>query len=80
VDFTYPAHRSGVAVAFPYRTGPIAAVGYYATAVRLHISLISVTAGLLVLTGVLVWRFERRSRSAGQIHDSAVTSLFDGLY
>src|SRR5262249_57318427 len=74
------AHRSGVAVAFPNRTGPLAAVGYYGEAVRQHISLISVTVGLLVLTGVLVWRFERRPRAGGQAHESAVTSLFDGLY
>jgi ABC-type amino acid transport substrate-binding protein len=80
VDFSYPAHRSGVAVAFANRTGPIAAIDFYGQAVRQHISLISVTAGLLVLTGTLVWRFEKRYRSAGQNADSSVTSLFDGLY
>jgi ABC-type amino acid transport substrate-binding protein len=80
VDFSYPAHRSGVAVAFSSKAGPVAAIGFYATAVRQHISLISVTVGLLVLTGALVWRFERRSRSIGAGHESAVTSLFDGLY
>jgi ABC-type amino acid transport substrate-binding protein len=80
VDFSYPAHRSGVAVAFPNRTGPVAAIDFYGQAVRQHISLISVTAGLLVLTGTLVWRFERRYRSGGQNADSSVTSLFDGLY
>ncbi|HET7884172.1 MAG TPA: transporter substrate-binding domain-containing protein, partial [Acetobacteraceae bacterium] len=80
VDFSYPAHRSGVAVAFPNKGGPVAAVAFYATAVRQHISLISVTVGLLVLTGALVWRFERRSRNVSEGHESAVTSLFDGLY
>jgi polar amino acid transport system substrate-binding protein len=29
VDLSYPAHRSGVAVAFQKRTGPIAAVIFY---------------------------------------------------
>jgi polar amino acid transport system substrate-binding protein len=80
VDFSYPAHRSGVAVAFPNRSGPIGAVGFYTMAVRQHISLICVTVGLLVLTGALVWGFERRRRAVGENHDSAVTSLFDGLY
>jgi ABC-type amino acid transport substrate-binding protein len=80
VDFSYPAHRSGVAVAFPNKAGPIAAVGYYVTAVRQHISLISVTLGLLVMTGVVVWGFERRRRVGGENNDSAVASLFDGLY
>src|SRR5262249_32264771 len=39
-----------------------------------------VTAGLLVLTGTLVWRLESRYRTAGENYASAVTSLFDGLY
>ena len=37
VDFSYPAHRSGVAVAFRRTTGPIAGVILYGQAVRQHI-------------------------------------------
>jgi polar amino acid transport system substrate-binding protein len=80
VDFSYPAHRSGVAVAFTNRTGPAAAIGYYVQAIRQHVSLIAVTVVLLGLTGTLVWGFERRRRAADEMPDSAVASLFDGLY
>jgi ABC-type amino acid transport substrate-binding protein len=34
VEFTYPAHRSGVAAAFPKQTGPIAAVMSYVAVLR----------------------------------------------
>ncbi len=80
VDFTYPAHRSGVAVAFQKRTGPIAAVIFYVQAVRQHISLIGVTLALLLLTGALMWSFERRRRAAAESAESSVSSLFDGIY
>lgn len=80
VDFSYPAHRSGVAVAFQKRTGPIAAVTSYGEAVRQHASLIAVTVVLLLLTGTLMWRFERQRLAAAQSGDSSVTSLFDGFY
>jgi polar amino acid transport system substrate-binding protein len=80
VDFSYPAHRSGVAVAFPKRTGPIAAVIFYGRAVRQHVSLIAVTMALLLLTGALMWGFERKRRTATQSTDSSVTSFFDGVY
>ena len=55
VDFSYPAHRSGVAVAFQSRTGPITAVIFYGAVVRQHVSLIAVTVVLLLLTGTLMW-------------------------
>ena len=80
VEFTYPAHRSGVAVAFPQQTGPIAAVMSYVAVVRELGSLIVLTLGLLVLIGVLMWIFERRRRLAGNPHERAVTSLSDGIY
>src|SRR6516162_7158419 len=34
VEFTYPAHRSGVAAAFPKQTGPIAAVMFGVAVLR----------------------------------------------
>ena len=80
VEFTYPAHRSGVAVAFPKQTGPIAAVMSYVEVVRELGPLIVFTLGLLVLIGALMWVFERRRRLAGNPHERAVTSLSDGIY
>ena len=80
VEFTYPAHRSGVAVAFPKQTGPIAAVMSYVAVVRELGSLIVFTLGLLVLIGALMWVFERRRRLAANPHERAVTSLSDGIY
>jgi len=77
VEFTYPAHRSGVAVAFPRQTGPIAAVMSYATVVRELGSLIVLTLGLLVLIGALMWVFERRRRLSANPSERAVTSLTD---
>jgi ABC-type amino acid transport substrate-binding protein len=80
VEFTYPAHRSGVAVALPKQTGPIAAVMSYVAVVRELGPLIVITLGLLVLIGALMWVFERRRRLAGNPHERAVTSLSDGIY
>jgi ABC-type amino acid transport substrate-binding protein len=80
VEFTYPAHRSGVAVAFPKQTGPIAAVMSYVAVVRELGSLIALTLGLLVLIGALMWVFERRRRLAANPGERAVTSLWDGIY
>jgi polar amino acid transport system substrate-binding protein len=80
VEFTYPAHRSGVAVAFPKQTGPMAAVMSYVAVVRELGSLIVLTLGLLVLIGALMWVFERRRRLAANPHERAVTSLSDGIY
>ena len=64
VEFTYPAHRSGVAVALPKQTGPIAAVMSYVAVLRELGALIVLTLGLLVLIGALMWVFERRRRLA----------------
>jgi polar amino acid transport system substrate-binding protein len=80
VEFTYPAHRSGVAVAFPKQTGPIAAVMSYVAVVRELGSLIILTLGLLVLIGALMWVFERRRRREVNPSERAVTSLSDGIY
>jgi polar amino acid transport system substrate-binding protein len=80
VDFSYPAHRSGVAVAFQSRTGPIAAMVSYGLTVRQHASLIAVALALPLLTGAVMWSFERRRRAAADSAASSVTSLFDGIY
>jgi polar amino acid transport system substrate-binding protein len=79
VEFTYPAHRSGVAVAFPKQTGPIAAVMSYVAVARELGSLIVLMLGLLVVIGALMWVFERR-RLAANPHERAITSLHDGIY
>jgi polar amino acid transport system substrate-binding protein len=80
VDFSYPAHHSGVAVAFQNRTGPIAAVVSYGQTIRQHASLIAIALALPLLTGAVMWSFERRRRAAADSADSSVTSLFDGIY
>jgi ABC-type amino acid transport substrate-binding protein len=80
VEFTYPAHRSGVAVALPKQTGPIAAVMSYVAVVRELGSLIVLTLGLLVLIGALMWVFERRRRLAANPSERGVVSLSDGIY
>jgi ABC-type amino acid transport substrate-binding protein len=80
VEFTYPAHRSGVAVAFPKRTGPIEAVMSYVSVVRELGPLIVLTLGLLVLIGTLMWFFERRRRVAADPSEHRVASFYDGIY
>jgi polar amino acid transport system substrate-binding protein len=80
VEFSYPAHRSGVAVALPKQTGPLAAVMSYIAVVRELGSLVLLTLGLLVLIGALMWVFERKRRLAANPHERAVTSLSDGIY
>jgi polar amino acid transport system substrate-binding protein len=65
VDFSYPAHRSGVAVALPSETGPFAAVvSYWRVAADLGSLLVGMLA-LLLLLGTLIWLVER-SRACGQ--------------
>jgi ABC-type amino acid transport substrate-binding protein len=80
VEFTYPAHRSGVAVALPKQTGPVAAVMSYVAVLRELGPLIVLTLGLLVLIGALMWVFERRRRLAANPSERAVASLSDGIY
>ncbi|MBV8472930.1 MAG: transporter substrate-binding domain-containing protein, partial [Hyphomicrobiales bacterium] len=80
VEFTYPAHRSGVAVAFPKQTGPIAAIMSYVAIVRELGPLFIVTLGLLVLVGALMWVFERRRRLSTSPGERGVSSFYDGIY
>ena len=77
VDFSYPAHRSGVAVALRKETGPLAALASYAAAVSDLSALIVLILVLLVATGIAMWVIERRSHRHGE---SAVGTLRDGLY
>ena len=83
VDFSYPAHRSGVAIALRKETGPLFALMSYGTAVSELSPLILVILTMLILIGVAMWIVERRVRSAVQElkgRKSAVVSLRDGLY
>ncbi|RBP03767.1 amino acid ABC transporter substrate-binding protein (PAAT family) [Roseiarcus fermentans] len=76
VDFSYPAHRSGVAVAVRRDSGLTAAFRTYASVVAELSPLIALTLALLVAMGVAMWLAERPKRA----HESAVASLRDGVY
>ncbi len=78
VDFSYPAHRSGVAVAVRRDSGPVAALRTYASVVGELSPLIAVTLALLVAMGVAMWIAEKPRRAP--THESAVGSLRDGVY
>jgi polar amino acid transport system substrate-binding protein len=78
VDFSYPAHRSGVAVAVRKEHGSVAAFRNYGAVVAELSPLIALTFALLVAMGVAMWLVEKPMRSA--THDSAVASLRDGVY
>lgn len=78
VDFSYPAHRSGVAAAFRRERGPIAAFAVYASVVSELSPLIAITAVLLVAMGLAMWLVEKSKRAP--IHESAVASWRDGVY
>jgi len=77
VDFSYPAHRSGVAVAVRKESGAVAAFRTYASVVAELSPLIAITLVSLVAMGVAMWFAEKRMRSS---HESAVGSLRDGVY
>jgi ABC-type amino acid transport substrate-binding protein len=78
VDFSYPAHRSGVAVAVRKEGGPFAALRTYASVVAELSPLIAVTVGLLAAMGVAMWIAEKPKRAP--THESAVASLREGIY
>ena len=78
VDFSYPAHRSGVAVAVRKDTGLLAAFVSYGAVVAELAPLVTLTLGLLVVMGVAMWLAERTMRPRN--HESAVASLRDGVY
>ena len=66
VDFSYPAHRSGVAIAIRKQTGLIFALMSYGTAVSELGPLILVILAMLILIGIAMWIVERRVRATAQ--------------
>jgi polar amino acid transport system substrate-binding protein len=80
VDFSYPAHRSGVAVAFRRETGPLSALASYGAAVSELSPLILAILAMLVLTGLAMWRIETWRHAAARGSESSVATLRDGLY
>jgi ABC-type amino acid transport substrate-binding protein len=78
VDFSYPTHRSGVAVAVRQDTGPMAALGSYGSVIAELAPLIALTFALLIVMGVAMWLAERPMRPHG--HESVVDTLRDGIY
>jgi len=79
MDFSYPSHRSGVAVALSRKVGPLAALAAWTGAATKLGPLFGVMLALLALTGVLMWRLERKGPTTGA-SESAVNGLRDGLY
>jgi ABC-type amino acid transport substrate-binding protein len=78
VDFSYPTHRSGAAVAVRQDTGPMVALASYGSVLGELAPLIAFTFALLVLMGVAMWLAERPMRPHG--HESVVDTLRDGIY
>jgi polar amino acid transport system substrate-binding protein len=78
VDFSYPTHRSGVAVAVRKDTGPMAALASYGAVVGELAPLVALTFALLIVMGVAMWLAERPLRPRN--HESAVDTLRDGVY
>ena len=80
VDFSYPAHRSGVAVAIRKETGPIFAIMSYGTALAELSPLIIIILTMLVLIGLAMWFIERHVHAVEKTSESTVSTLRDGLY
>ena len=79
VRFSYPSHRSGVAVAMARRSGLAAILARYGV-VASHLGvLIGLMLGLLLVTGVLIWLSERR-RHRAQASETLIGTIFEGLY
>ena len=87
VEFSYPSHRSGVAVAMAQRSGFAAILARYG-AVASHLGvLIALMLALLFATGVLIWLLERGAQKAqekapenDQVSETLIGTVFDGLY
>ena len=80
VDFSYPAHRSGVAVAIRKETGPIFAIMSYGTALAELSPLIIIILTMLVLIGLAMWFIERHVHAVEKTSELTVSTLRDGLY
>jgi ABC-type amino acid transport substrate-binding protein len=80
VDFSYPAHRSGVAVAFACKTGLLSVLANYGAAASELRALLAIMLGLLLSIGALMWALERRGARSEHAGENAVRTLHDGLY
>ena len=80
VDFSYPAHRSGVAAAFARKTGLLSALSNYRAAASELGTLLAIMLVLLVAIGGLMWALERPGGRTEHAGESAVRTLHDGLY
>jgi ABC-type amino acid transport substrate-binding protein len=80
LDFSYPAHHSGVAVALKRQSGLLGALTSYALVAIELSSLILMMLALLVLIGVAMWFIERPRRAPDEAEDSSVLTLRDGVY
>jgi polar amino acid transport system substrate-binding protein len=80
VDFSCPAHRSGVAVAFARKTGLLSALSNYGAAASELGTLLAIMLLLLLSIGGLMWALERPGSRPERAGDSAVQTLHDGLY
>src|SRR3984885_10895327 len=78
VDFSYPTHRSGAAVAVRQDTGPMAALASYGSVLGELAPLIALTFALLIGMGVAMWLAERPMQPPN--HDSVGATLRDGVY
>ncbi len=79
VGFSYPTHRSGVAVAMARRSGIAAILSRYGTVVSRLGVLIALMLCLLLVTGVLIWLFERRAARV-RASETSIGTVFEGLY
>ena len=80
VDFTYPAHRSGVAAVLAKQTGAMAALSQYADALSDLGPLLVGILLFLAVTGVIMWWFERAKPGTTPTDSQSVTSWHDGIY
>src|ERR1700722_1075232 len=78
VDFSYPTHRSGAAVAVRQDTGPMAALASYGSVLGELAPLIALAFALLIGMGVAMWLAERPMQPHN--HESVVDTLRDGVY
>ena len=79
VAFSYPSHRSGVAVAMARRGGSAAMMARYGAVMSHSGTLLGLMLVLLLVTGVLMWLFERR-RHRAQASETSIGTVFEALY
>ncbi|MFY9658835.1 MAG: transporter substrate-binding domain-containing protein [Methylocystis sp.] len=79
VDFSYPAHHSGVAAALRKDVGTRAAIASFSGAASELGPVFGLMVVLLFVAGMAMWLVERLERDASKA-ESAVRTLRDGLY